>query len=334
MRKHLATVFDLLVVLVCLGATAAVVVYEPFAGGMLRTAVVLPTLLFAPGYAMVSLLYPDLPRDPATREKSGWSLTLLERLGLALAISLAIVPLAALGLNFTTYGVTGLPVFAVVAAVTVLLTAAALVQRFRLEPERRFRVPILTWLLTVIRRYLARTNATGRQRHPFEAQTTRQRTLNLLTAIAAVALLASVAFAAVGPPLPSEDGEYTELYLLDQDGNLLGTETAVDGSVPVTVAIENHEGEQTTYTAVVQRQQVARSDGETTVQQSTTVETVERTVADGATNRFERSFEGGSDVRIQVLLYQGSAPSEPSADDAYRATRFWLGGNASGSGAN
>lgn len=334
MSNRLSTVFDLLVVLVCLGAATGVVLLEPFGGGLLRTALVLPVLLFLPGYALVSALYPDRPGDPATRDREGWSLTPIERLGLATAASVGLVPLIALVLNFTPLGVRPRPVLGGIVALTSLLTLIALVRRLRLDPQRRFRAPVLSWVGASLGTYFTRSRATGRQRTPFEAQTNRHRLLNLLVVGAAMLLLASVAYAAVGPTPPAQAEEYTELYLLDGDGQyLLGTENDLpeSGEIPAVVAIENHEGSEQTYTVVIERQQMDGTD----VRAESTVETFQRTVGPGDTAEIDRTFQGGAaDRRVQVLLFKGDPPENPSADDAYRVTRFWPAGNTTESGDN
>lgn len=330
MSNRLATVFDIFVGLLAVGAAAGIVVTDLFGGGLLRTALVLPTLLFCPGYALVSLLYPDVPGDPATRDRQGWSLTTLERCGLAVAASVAIVPLIALVLNFTPYGIRTVPVVVGVTGVTTVLSLGALVSRFRVSSENRYHPRPLAWSRASVGRYLRAGPSSLRGRAPLEAENNRQRLLNLLVVASVLLLFSSVAYAAVGPTLPSDDGSYTELALLDSEGErLLGTEAPVGGSaIPATIAIENQEGQTESYTVVVQRQQVTVGEERTRVRQSSVVDTYRQTVEDGETVQIKRTFDGGGEsVRIQVLLFRGEAPSNPSADDAYRVTRFWPGGN-------
>lgn len=327
MSNRFGVVLDLLVVLALLGAAGAAVVLP--LTGPLRVVLVLPTVLFLPGYALVSFLYPDLPRDPEGRNDEGWSLNGLERAGLALVASVAIVPTVALVLNFTSYGIYAKPLLAATAGVTALLTLGALGRRFMLEPERRFRVPPGRLVGGGLRRYLSAGGRRTRESLPFEARTNGQRLLNLLLAAAIVVLLSSVAYAAVGPTLPDDDSTSTEFYLLDDSGEyLLGTEAPVggDGSVPFTIAIANNENVETTYTVVIQRQQLGGPNG-TQVQSRSTVESFEATVGTVGNATFSRSVEaGGENVRYAVLLYRGDAVSDPTAENAYRATRFWTTG--------
>jgi uncharacterized membrane protein len=330
MSNRFSTIADLLVVLLLLGMATAVTLKPP---GIepLRVALVLPVLVFLPGYALVSALYPELPRNPTSREKEGWSLAGLERVGLAVAASVAIVPLIAFVLNFTPYGVAPTPVLGGILLITVPLTLLAAARRFRLDPDRRFHLPMLSRFRRGLAIYFTERDSGARQRWPFEAKNSRQLLLNLVLVVAVLTLLGSVAYAAVGPDIPSQDADYTEFYLLDENGEyLLGTETQLSGggSVPAIVAIENHEDRELTYTVVVQRQQVSVAGNQTTVESRSVVDTVEVTVGNGATAELPRTFEGGDEsTRVQVLLYRGDPPDNPTAENAYRVTRFWPAGN-------
>lgn len=333
MSSRFGAVVDLFAVLVALAVAVGVVFVTPL-GGVLRVAAVLPAILFLPGYALVSALYPDRSGDPDDRGDEGWSLNAIERAGLAVAASVAIVPLIALVSNFTSYGVRAEPVLGGTAVVTVLLTLAALDRRLRLDADRRYRVTG-DWLRGSVGRYLTAGRPSLDQRTPFEARTSGQRLMNLLLVGAVLLLVSSVAYAAVGPQLPSEDGSFTELYLLGDDGDrLLGSEAALadGGSVPFTVAVENHENERTRYTVVVQRQQASRSGNRTVVSKTTEVGRTSTTVADGETARLSQTVRGGEHVRVRVLLYRGDAPANPTGDDAYRVTRFWPAGPPAGGG--
>ncbi|MBX0295765.1 DUF1616 domain-containing protein [Haloarcula nitratireducens] len=335
MNERLGAVVDLLAVLLLLGAATAVVVVEPPGGALLRVPLLLPAILFLPGYALVSFLYPDAPGNQAARNDDGWSLTPLERAGFAIAASVAIVPIIALVFNFTPYGVRGPPVLGGTIAVTAVLTLAAFVRRARLPAERRFRVSV--GFAGGLRKYFTTDRRGARQHSPFEVKSDRHRVLNLVLVAAIFLLLSSVAYAAVGPTLPSQDQDSTEFYLLDENGEyLLGVEEPLDGgSVPANIVIANHEKEDVQYTVVVKRQQVSVGDNRTQVQQERVTDRFQTSVAAGETERIERTFEGGGEnVRVQVLLFRGGAPENPTAADAYREARFWPAGNPTESGGN
>ncbi|MEZ0345666.1 MAG: DUF1616 domain-containing protein [Infirmifilum sp.] len=108
------TIFSILI------ATVAVVaVTENGAGALLPARYVLGsiTVLFLPGYALIEALYPR-------RE----DLEPLERLALSIGLSLALVPLVGLILNYTPWGIRLWPV---TASLSILTAALALLGSYR-----------------------------------------------------------------------------------------------------------------------------------------------------------------------------------------------------------
>ncbi len=110
--------------------------------------------------------------------------------------------------------------------------------------------------------------------------------------------------------LPVAAGGFTELalYSEDEDGEVvagvLPDEIEPGESIPLTIAIENQEGAERDYTAVVQEQTL--EDG--TVVDRTELRRIDATVSDGATGSGERTITptaaAGETVRISVLLYE------------------------------
>ncbi len=93
---------------------------------MLRVTLGLPFVLFFPGYTLVAALYPR--RD----DLSG-----VERLALSLGLSLAVVPLIGLALNYTPWGIRRAPI---AASLTLFIAACSLVavrRRRRLSSSER-----------------------------------------------------------------------------------------------------------------------------------------------------------------------------------------------------
>jgi uncharacterized membrane protein len=77
-------------------------------------------ILFLPGYMLISALYP----------RAG-ELDELERLALSIGLSLAIVPLVGLVLNYTPWGITLAPIMVSLAVLAELLGVVTLVRKFR-----------------------------------------------------------------------------------------------------------------------------------------------------------------------------------------------------------
>jgi uncharacterized membrane protein len=76
-------------------------------------------VLYLPGYVLVEALYPD-ERD----------LKPLERLALSIGLSLAVVPLIGLILNYTPWGIRLDPVVASLAIYTLVVSIVALVRKY------------------------------------------------------------------------------------------------------------------------------------------------------------------------------------------------------------
>jgi hypothetical protein len=77
-------------------------------------------VLFLPGFMLISALY------PRSEEMDG-----LERLALSIGLSLAIVPLVGLGLNYTPWGIKLTPIVISLAMVVEVLAVVCVFRRFR-----------------------------------------------------------------------------------------------------------------------------------------------------------------------------------------------------------
>jgi len=82
-------------------------------------------VLFIPGYVTVEALFPK------GRELDG-----IERFALSVGLSLALVPLIGLLLNYTPWGIRLDPIVVSLTAYTVALSIVALVRRFRMSVDR------------------------------------------------------------------------------------------------------------------------------------------------------------------------------------------------------
>ena len=65
--------------------------------GAIRIILGLPFILFIPGYILVFSLFPE--------KKTDHGIDIIERIALSLGLSLAVVPLIGLGLNYTIWGI-------------------------------------------------------------------------------------------------------------------------------------------------------------------------------------------------------------------------------------
>lgn len=305
----------------------------------IRVLVVIPLLLFLPGYAIVSFVYPGRPTDggtPGTSERR--SIDAVERVAFSLVLSLAVVPTVAGVANFIT-GIEPRPVALGVAAVTLGSAVLALVARSRTPPEVRFRIDSQSLLGGVEQSFTASSRSLRRQQGLFDAQSGKERLFNVLLVVAVIAVVASTGYAAVGAQSPADDATFTEFYLLGESESGELTTDAVPTNFsqgearPITLGVENHEEQSVEYSAVVQLQRVG-PDGR--VEETSKLDRVDLTVPAGGSERVELPIApdlAGEDLRLVFLLYQGDPPASPAQSNAYLETRVLVDVDSGGQAA-
>ena len=90
----------------------------------LRIILGLPLVLFLPGYSLIAVLFPR--RD---------DLDAIERIALSFGLSIAVVPLLGLALNYTPFGIRLSPILIVLSIFTVSLALGAYVRRSKIPKE-------------------------------------------------------------------------------------------------------------------------------------------------------------------------------------------------------
>ncbi|WP_323171676.1 DUF1616 domain-containing protein [Natrialba sp. PRR66] len=293
--------------------------------GPVRIGLALPLLLFLPGYALVSVLFPDEAADDDQafdEEKTGLGnpllhtrgLELTERVILSVVFSVALVPGITLLTSITPWGITFEPVLYGITLVTIMLSLFGIVSRYRCSPDRRF-------AMTPTENSLFFTQVQNRA-----YSGTNPRPYNLGIALGIAVLLLSAGFA-VANPAQHGDG-YTEFAVdtqeVDGDMQTMYNDTYTAGETQeLTVSITNEENTEQTYTTVMLLQRVNETDGgdSVTVAEETQLTTTSTTIADGETSEptleFTPSMQGES-LRLTLLLYKGEPPSDPSSESAYR----------------
>ncbi|WP_332899997.1 DUF1616 domain-containing protein [Haladaptatus sp. CMSO5] len=318
----------LLVVALTLFADAAILVAD--VSGTLRILVGLPLILVLPGYAMISALYPgripeegthdrDDPKKGLRKLPSNYGMSPVERIGLSIVASLALVPFVVFVLNFV-WALEVTPILLGVSALTLLLAVVALVLRLLLPAERQYRPS-----------FGMRTDSAS---HTGSLGSSRSKLPTILLAVSLLLVAASAGFAATVPP---QSEEFSALYYASvptgQSEEAPGP-FAAGQPADVPIGINNHEGEEVTYTVVGELQRVEQADnGELQVVEEEELVRQEITVADGenATQNVtvEPTLTGGN-LRMAFYLYKGDVPENPSADNAYRSIHRWVTVNGGG----
>ena len=311
-----------------------------------RALIVVPLALFAPGYALVAFTFPERYGSRSASLESDrnplreWAtdqqgLPPLGRFTLSVGVSVVLVPLTVLVLNFVT-GIYLTPLLLAVSAETVTFSLLALAARRRLPPAERF-TPRPS---TLFGRGAARPGGqpTLGGRSSSSSSSTLTRPMGVLLVVSVIALFGSVAFAAALPmagiPAP-QTTDFTEFYLTTQteDGDYVMTdlphEFSPGQSRPVYVTISNDEGEDMRYTVVAKLQQV--ENGEVTGERQLT--SFSRQVPEDRTVHVRHDIQPqatGSNMRVVYLLYKGDAPADPTRKNAYRSMRLWITVNGDG----
>lgn len=288
----------------------------------LRIVLGLAFVLFLPGYAFISALFPETGPDVSSNSSDTdaefeGGIDGLERVALAFGLSIAISPLIGLVLNFTPWGIRLVPIILSLSAFTLIAVAVAAIRRWQLPVEERFSVPYQTWFGA------ARSEL-------FEPETRADTVLNVMLVLSIILATTSVVYA-VAVPKPGES--FSEFYLLTENetGDLVAddypTEFQTGESKPVVVGIGNHEHRTVDYTVVVTLQNVTFKNNSTLVHRERELQRFQTRLADNRTWRTSYNVTPrmtGQRLRLAFLLYTDSVPAEPTVENAYRETHLWI----------
>lgn len=312
---------DLLAIAVLTVLVGVFVFVPPLSETPLRPVLSLVFVLFAPGYTLLSVLFPrrDAPQEmlsgASATESSAGGLGLLERLVFSFGVSVAITILLGLALGLWIPGVTRINVYIGLAALTAL--------GLPLAADRRSRLP-----------------ATARMRFPYRSISNRIQsrlanqgtTANVVTIIFAVTLVVAIVSVGAGAG-SSQGGQVTELYLLSENdsGEYVPRDypetVAEGGSESLALGITNQEGEPVAYTVVVLLQEFEDDNGAGPPVSETQLRTFSATLDDEETEQIPHSISpevSGQNYRLTYLLYVGEPPDDPSVDNAYREVHLWI----------
>ena len=329
---------DLLLAGILTAVGAMTVFLQP--GGPVQVALGLPLLVFLPGYALVSAMFPSASPAPSTlpsfdetvgsgnRESAIAGLGVTGRIGLSVVLSAAIVPLVVLAANVSPVGLALRPVLGGVGAVTAGLLLIATARRLRMPSRERFAMRVY-----VPPAALFWTDDS----HRFNASPLNATVPNVVLLVGVLLLATSVGYAAISPPA-AESSTSFRVGTQEMTGD---TQTLYRSSLPrgettpVEVVVTNHEGERTDFTVVALLQRVETTGGSVSVRESAVVGQRDLTVPDGRERRVDVEVTpsmDGDTHRLSLLLYRDGAPADPSPENAYRTLRLAVTLDGSGGG--
>ncbi len=215
---------DLPIVAALVLLTDLFILIPELAATPIRTVLGLPMVLFLPGYALIAALFPS--KD---------DLDGIERLALGFGLSIAVVPLIGLGLNYTPWGIRLIPILVSLSVFTLFMCVVAVYRRAQLPSEKAFSV------------------SPGEVYESLKAPVSSQpesRLDRILTIILVISVLASVVALAYVVVSPKQGEKFTEFYILGMDGKAdnYTTHFTLGDDGQVIVGVVNHEYERAKYT--------------------------------------------------------------------------------------
>lgn len=277
---------DVLTVVILVISTVVFIVIPPLSTIWVRTVLGLSMVLFLPGYALIAALFPH--RD---------DLDGIERTALSFGLSIAVVPLLGLGLNYTPWGIRLVPILVTISIFTMGMCIIAVYRRTELPDGEAFSVPIMEALHSLHQEVFAR----------------RQSRLDrILTAILVLSILASVTMLVYVVVTPKKGEMFTEFYILGPGGMADDYPVVynLSESGTVLVGVVNHEYASVDYTLDI------ALDNESIYPRKQMVLVHNQTWEEFVTFTPPTI---GEDLRLEFLLYRDGNYSAP-----YRDLHLWI----------
>lgn len=275
----------------------------------LRVVFTLPMILFIPGYVLIAALF------PGKGDLDG-----IERLALSFGLSIAVVPLIGLVLNYTPWGIRLDSIVTALIIFTAVMLVIAQYRRSLLPPEERFVVPFRTMV----------SEAKGELFEPGQSRLDRALSVILIIAIAAAVI--TTAFVIV---VPKEGEKFTEFYILGTGGIAAEYPTRFPAGEPQTViiGIGNHEYRNVTYAVetILLNMTFDPETNTSTIHSTKSLNSFTATLAHNTTGEFPQTFTI-TDLqynRLEFLLFNETMPSDgvkslERINASYRDLYLWI----------
>jgi uncharacterized membrane protein len=249
----------------------------------MRVILGMPFILFFPGYAVISALYPTKDAISSTH-----------RLMLSFALSIAIIPLILLLLNFTSWGIRLNPILYSVATFIAIISVVAWLRRRRKPKSDQFNIEFDL-------------------RMPVWKGFWKAGTANrIISVVLVLAILGAIGTLVYVIRMPDTGEKFTEFYILSTNGKAMNYPQALtlgeEGKV--IVGIVNHERIAMSYRVEVRINGVKDSETSSVV------------LADGEKWESEVTFIPtivATNQKVEFLLYKGGEAS-PTMEPLH----FWM----------
>ena len=260
---------------------------------LIRNVLGLPLVLFLPGYSLIAALF------PAKSDLDG-----IERVALSFGLSIAVVPLIGLGLNYTPWGIRIHPILISLSTFTFIMCGLAYLRRAKLPESEAFDISFRATALSLKNEIMGSS----------ESKLDKALTVFLIFSI--LLFVVTLAYVVLSP---KEGEHFTEFYLLGPEGKAdnYPTKYILGENGTVIVGVINHEYSPVNYTMEIKLENKSMFLPENLKHITLTHnETWEEPVI--LTPEFE-----GKNMKLQFLLFNETDKSVP-----YRDLHLWIDVNA------
>ena len=274
--EHFLYAINIITALLCV-----IIAFWP--NNIARIVLGLPVVLFFPGYTLLAALFP---------QKEG--LSDIERFALSFGLSIAVVPLIGLALNYTPWGIRLYPILIALFIFIFVMSVIGWFRNRKLLQEERIALHIYIRFPSLA--------------HLWSNQSWRDK---IITAVLAVLVIGATGTLVYVMRQPRNVEKFTEFYILNDAGqveNYPGTIIAGQ-SLKVIVGVINHEVETTIYRIEITLggKSIQRIDPFTLNAE----EKQEQEIA-------VTPVETGDKQQLEFLLYKGDSA------DVYESLHLWL----------
>jgi uncharacterized membrane protein len=224
---------DLALVLILSSLLILIILFIPI--DAIRIIPGLPFMLFFPGYTLIAALFPG---------KSG--LQGIERLALSFGLSLAVIPLIGLILNFTPWGIRLHPILISLSVFIMAMCTIAFFRRNRLSDDDKYDFGSML----TMRKARAREEPATVGMPSLNNKKWIDTLLNSVLVLAAVVCICTIVYV-IATPKAGE--KFSEFYILGTEGKAENYPRDVKLGSPIllTIGVVNHEQAETVYTGKV-----------------------------------------------------------------------------------
>lgn len=280
MKIHNVIHRDLLIILIWTMTSVVYISVPTLENSFMRTILGIPMVLFIPGYILVAALFP---------KKKG--IDSIERIALSIGLSIAIVPLLGLILNFT-FGIILISVLLSLCVYTVTLVFIVAYRREKLPEDERLEYE------KVIEERKPKSNIDSIQ----------HTAVNIILVFTIILTIGMIYFAVLTPKIGEK---FTEFYVLNSSGRVDNYQTNLTVGNPTTyiVGVSNHEYESVNYTIEIAINKDMLTSKDLTLEHNQAFENNMTLVLD----------KKGTDMELEFWLFKEKNFTAP-----YRELHLWV----------